>query len=521
MERKPPPPMKFDKRSNMVAYLNDKDPKSVGFRDAISWMKASPIFYAVTKDPVMDQQHICDFWESASYNLNADLGEIRATVMGEHIVLTVDSIAQMLRMERDVGSPVLLSLTDVYEGFLEMGYEGTDFLDRREIKKTFMSKEWRFIAHIIIVCLDHRKGGTDGLNFEWARAMLNLCKCDKASIPQMIFGYMIENISSAQKDKWLLYPRFIQIFIDHLKPNLQKLGDVLVLTPMNVKIFADCAAPRHDVSGKITYLFRNMYTDERWEYIENLKPVSFEEEIDEIEAEIFKTRGKKKRKAVDRSPSHTETDTDVRRKKAKGKQPSASENVPGKFRKKTEKKGAAGLDEDVIRGLNTSLANELSMVKTKLMNLEERERHRESEMEDLRKIVLDQQCLIRKLLLELNEVKKEVKVGNTKTEEEINELVSIAKYQRLKERIQTGTSRRDFGGFSAAGGSETAEKETEVADDFCLDIDTDLGGEKVVAEKEKSESMKLVDEEEEEQLVDYDSEPAFYEIDEKEMVDVA
>ncbi|KAK1419288.1 hypothetical protein QVD17_28453 [Tagetes erecta] len=176
MEPEPRAPMKFDKRSNVVAYLNDKDPKSVGFRDAISWLKASPIFYAVTKDLVIDQQHVRDFWESATYNLNAKLAEIRARVMGEDIILTVRSIAQMLRMERDVGSPMLLSLEDVHEGFLEMGYEGKELLERREIKKSYLSREWRFIAHVIIVCLDHRKGGTDGLNFEWARAVLNLCR---------------------------------------------------------------------------------------------------------------------------------------------------------------------------------------------------------------------------------------------------------------------------------------------------------------------------------------------------------
>ncbi|KAK1411667.1 hypothetical protein QVD17_38224 [Tagetes erecta] len=86
---------------------------------------------------------------------------------------------------------------------------------------------------------------------------------------------------------------------------------------------------------------------------------------------------------------------------------------------------AAGMDEDVIRGLNTSLPNELIMVKTKLINLEERERHRETEMEDMQKLVLDQQCLINKILIELNEVKKETKVGETVTEGEINEMIKI------------------------------------------------------------------------------------------------
>jgi len=36
--------------------------------------------------------------------------------MGEEIVLTVKSIARMLKMERDIGMPVMLSLNEVYEG---------------------------------------------------------------------------------------------------------------------------------------------------------------------------------------------------------------------------------------------------------------------------------------------------------------------------------------------------------------------------------------------------------------------
>jgi len=316
---------------------------------------------------------------------------------------------------------------------------------------------------------------------------------------------------------------------------------------MNVRIFADCFAPRHDITGKITYLFRNMYTDERWEYIEKLKisedkrfgelrekikedikkrkkfvgkrSVPFEEQLVEIEAEIFKPKGKKKRKADDKTK--IDSDTDVRIKKAKGKQPEVSEDVPKTFVKKSEKKSFAGLDEDVIRGLNTSLANELSMVKTKLINVEERERHRESEMNDLSKIVLDQQVLIKKLLMELNEVKKEVKVGIPDTETEISEMVNTGKYPTLKEMVQTGKSRLDFAGFSGTGRSGTGI-ETEVTDDFCLDIDTDLAGDEVVADEAKGAEMKLVDEEEEaEQLIDYDSEPEFYEVDEKEMVYVA
>jgi len=52
----------------------------------------------------------------------------------------------------------------------------------------------------------------------------------------------------------------------------------------------------------------------------------------------------------------------------------------------------------VVRNLNTSHANELSMMKTKFINMEERERHREAKNRRLEKdrlgsIVVDQEAV--------------------------------------------------------------------------------------------------------------------------------
>ncbi|KAK1424335.1 hypothetical protein QVD17_19662 [Tagetes erecta] len=82
----------------------------------------------------------------------------------------------------------------------------------------------------------------------------------------------------------------------------------------------------------------------------------------------------------------------------KGKRPLIPESKPVTKSKKAKRIIDYGLDEDEILNLKTSLENQFSMVKTKLGNLEERERHREAGMEDIRKLVVDQQCLIKKIL---------------------------------------------------------------------------------------------------------------------------
>lgn len=94
----------------------------------------------------------------------------------EHICFSADCIAKASKLEEEVGNSVMLDELQVFEWFKRMGYEGKGFTTRREIKKSYLSKKWRFIAHLFIACLDHRKGGTDELNFDWGKAMLTLCR---------------------------------------------------------------------------------------------------------------------------------------------------------------------------------------------------------------------------------------------------------------------------------------------------------------------------------------------------------
>lgn len=112
---------------------------------------------------------------------------ITVVVESEQILIIVDTIAKSLRLEGDVGTPVLLDEDQVFVGFKSMRYEGKEFISRREIKKSYLSQEWMSIAHVLICYMDHRKGRTDGLNFDWGRAMLTICRGQKANIPQIIF----------------------------------------------------------------------------------------------------------------------------------------------------------------------------------------------------------------------------------------------------------------------------------------------------------------------------------------------
>ncbi|XP_021979976.1 uncharacterized protein LOC110876107 [Helianthus annuus] len=91
-----------------------------------------------------------------------------------------------------------------------MGYAG-DFSQKKEIKRGGLTRDWRFIVHVIAMSLAHRKGGYDGLNLEWSAAMLNLCLNQKFNFTGLIFNYMLDIVRGPT---WVMYPRFVQLLIN-------------------------------------------------------------------------------------------------------------------------------------------------------------------------------------------------------------------------------------------------------------------------------------------------------------------
>ncbi|KAK1428222.1 hypothetical protein QVD17_17051 [Tagetes erecta] len=118
-----------------------------------------------------------------------------------------------------------MTAEEVYGALRTAGYEGPMPGEKKmEFVKSYLIQEWRYIAHVFIMCLDHRKGGTDGLNLDWARAMVLFCRGQKANLAKLIFNYMLENIHASKGAKWLMYPRFIQMVLNDKLPGLPVIG---------------------------------------------------------------------------------------------------------------------------------------------------------------------------------------------------------------------------------------------------------------------------------------------------------
>ncbi|KAJ0430301.1 hypothetical protein HanRHA438_Chr17g0829751 [Helianthus annuus] len=112
-----------------------------------------------------------------------------------------------------------------------MGYNGP--LNNANYFKACFTKPYTFFIHSIIHALSYRKGGYDVMKDYQMCMVTALVLNKKYNFSKIIFHYMKDNITS--KSRSWVYPRFVQMMLDHAYPNLVKdeQNDLLVLNHMD------------------------------------------------------------------------------------------------------------------------------------------------------------------------------------------------------------------------------------------------------------------------------------------------
>ncbi|KAM0011263.1 hypothetical protein Hdeb2414_s0065g00766541 [Helianthus debilis subsp. tardiflorus] len=95
--------------------------------------------------------------------------------------------------------------------------------------KTMFSIPYKFMINCVVHALSHKKGAYD----ETSDYIMNIITCLVLNRPynvsQVIFDHMVD-IVGAGSGKYIMYPRFIQMMIDHLVKGIPKdVDDILGL----------------------------------------------------------------------------------------------------------------------------------------------------------------------------------------------------------------------------------------------------------------------------------------------------
>ncbi|GJS28141.1 hypothetical protein Tco_0488761 [Tanacetum coccineum] len=212
-----------DSSVNAVRHMLMLPVQVLAAEEIIDFLKASSVHYALTVNPIIYTSCIEQFWATAKVQTVNGVRQLQALVDKKRVIITESSIRCDLHLE-DAGGTDCLPTTTIFEELARMGYEKPS--QKLTFYKAFFSPQWKYFIHTITQCLSAKSTA-------W-------------------------NEFSNGGVKFLMYPRFLQVFIN------QQLGDMsqhkkIFVNPFHTKkVFANMKRAGKDFSRRITPLFDTM-----------------------------------------------------------------------------------------------------------------------------------------------------------------------------------------------------------------------------------------------------------------------
>ncbi|GJU87332.1 hypothetical protein Tco_1294878 [Tanacetum coccineum] len=239
-------------KHNMVAYLEKTD-GNTEFHEIISFLTRSSIHYALTVSPVVSTTFVEQFWMSAKSKLINNVRYITAKVAGKPVSILEASIRSDLLFDDADGIDSLPNQA-IFDAIQLMGYEGD--LTVLTFNKALFSPQWRFLFHTMNHCISSKSTSWDQIPTNIATAVICLTTNQKYNFSKLIFDGMMRHLDA--KKKFVMYPRFISVFLDKQLKNVPVPLDHFPINALTSKVFSFMVKKGKHFSGNVTPLFDSM-----------------------------------------------------------------------------------------------------------------------------------------------------------------------------------------------------------------------------------------------------------------------
>ncbi|GJS73495.1 hypothetical protein Tco_0706336 [Tanacetum coccineum] len=226
----------------MISYLQ-KSEGSEGFHQIIDFLTASHIKYTLTENPTIYVSLIGQFWQTA----------IASTLEDGDMGITEASIRRHLKLE-DYDGISTLSTTEIFEQLALIGYVSNS--DSLTFQKGHFSHQWKFLIHTILHCLSSKKTAWEQFSSNIATAIICLATNRTFNFSKLIIEAMVKNLDS--RTKFLMYLRFIQIFLNKHKRLLLPHKRIYIAPTLTQKLFSNMKRASKRYTGVDTPLFQTM-----------------------------------------------------------------------------------------------------------------------------------------------------------------------------------------------------------------------------------------------------------------------
>nr|GEU53363.1 hypothetical protein [Tanacetum cinerariifolium] len=148
----------------------------------------------------------------------------------------------------------LRALIDGKKELARMGYEKP--LLKLTFCKAFFSTQWMFLIHTLVQCLSAKRTAWNEFSYFMASVVICLATGRKFNFSKYIFDSMVRNVDSPSK--FLMYPRFLQVVMDHQVYNMTTLNTRYTSPALTQKVFANMRRVGKGFFGVETPLFAFM-----------------------------------------------------------------------------------------------------------------------------------------------------------------------------------------------------------------------------------------------------------------------
>ncbi|GJU63148.1 hypothetical protein Tco_1244983 [Tanacetum coccineum] len=345
---------KFAETHNLVAFL-EKPEESNGFEEIIDFLNASSVQYALTVNPTIYTTCIEQFWTSAKVKTVNGERQIQALVDKKKVIISETSIRSDLKLDDAEGTYCLPTAT-IFAELERMGAKTTSW---NEFSSTMASA---------IICLATNQ---------------------KFNLSKYIFDNMVKNLDGGVK--FLMYPRFVQVFLDKQVEGMSKHKGVYVTPSHTKKVFANMKRPCKGFSGRVTPLFSTMMVQATKDMgADSATPTDSHSTPIITQPSSSKPQKKKSRRKQRKDSAPTEPTTEETTPEEHVSTPSYDPPPSGEDRMQLAELMSlcTNLQEKVLdlEKAKTAQAKEITSLKKRVKQLEKRRKSRTSRLRRLRKV---------------------------------------------------------------------------------------------------------------------------------------
>ncbi|GKD37377.1 hypothetical protein Tco_1257584 [Tanacetum coccineum] len=332
-----------------------KAKESSGFEEIIDFLNASYVQYALTVNPTIYTTCIEQFWTSAKVKTVNGERQIQALVDKKKVIISETRIRSDLKLDDAEGTNCLPTAT-IFAELERMGAKTTSW---NEFSSTMASA---------IICLATNQ---------------------KFNLSKYIFDNMVKNLDGGVK--FLMYPRFVQVFLDKQVEGMSKHKGVYVTPSHTKKVFANMKRPCKGFSGRVTPLFSTMMVQATEDMgADSATPTDSHSTPIITQPSSSKPQKKKSRRKQRKDSAPTEPTTEETTPEEHVSTPSYDPPPSGEDRMQLAELMSlcTNLQEKVLdlEKAKTAQAKEITSLKKRVKQLEKRRKSRTSGLRRLRKV---------------------------------------------------------------------------------------------------------------------------------------